>query len=97
MWGLEMFRVACNDVHIVSNFGSPPLYFDMQQHRDAILEGVAASSVQLPCGLSVCSIGNRTAQYILPLCGSLYMRGSRPGGFHMAGLTSALGVSCGLI
>ena len=92
-----MLRVALYEVHTLSNFGSPPLHFDMQQYRDAILEGVAASSVQPPCGLSVCSIGNRTAQYILPLCGLLFMKGSRPAEFRMAWLTSALGVSCGLM
>ena len=95
--GLEMFRVALYEVHTVLNFGSPLLYFDIQQHRDVILEGVVASSVQPPCSLSVCPIGNRTAQYILPLCGSLYMKGSRPGGFRRAWLTSALGVSCGFM
>ena len=79
-----MFHVALYELYTVSNFGRPLLYFDMQQHRDAILEGVAASSVQPPCGLSVCSIGNRTTQYILPLCGSLYVDASWPGGFRMA-------------
>ena len=57
-----MFRVALCEVHTVSNFGSPPLYVDMQQSRDAILEGVVASSVQPRCDFSVCFIRNRTAQ-----------------------------------
>ena len=94
MW---VFCVALCEVHTVSNFESPPLYFDIQQHRDVILEGVAASSVQQPSGLSVCSTENRTAQYILPLCGSLYIKGSRPRECRMAWVTSALGVSCGLM
>ena len=85
-----MFGVAVYEVHTFSNFGSPPLYFDIQQLREALLEGVAASSVQRPCTISVCSIETRAAQYILPLCASLYMNGFRPGEFRMAGLTSTL-------
>ena len=54
--GLDMFHMALYEVHTVPIFGGPPLYSDMRQHRDAILEGDAASSVQPPCGLSVCSI-----------------------------------------
>ena len=84
--GFEMFRVALYEVHTVPNFGRPPMYFDMLQHRDAIPESVAASSVQPPCGLSVCSIENRTAQYMFPLCGSLHVKGSRPREFRMAWL-----------
>ena len=38
-----MFRVVLYEVHTASNFGGPPLYFDMQQHRDAILEGVVVA------------------------------------------------------
>ena len=93
----EMFRVALYEVHTVSNFGSPPLYFDRWQHRDAILESVAASSVQPPCGLSVCSIENRAAQYVFPLRGSLYFKGSQPGQCCMTLLTSAFRVLCGLM
>ena len=92
-----MFRVALYEVHTVSNFGISPLYFDIQQHRDAIPKGVAAGSMQPHCGLLVYSIENRTTQYVLPLCGSLYMKGSWPGGFRMAWLTSALLVSGGLM
>ena len=54
--GFEMFRVALYEVYTASNFASPPLYVDIQQCRDAILEGVAAKSVQPPCELSVRSI-----------------------------------------
>ena len=43
--GLEMFHVALYEVHTLSNFGIPPLYFDIQQHREVLLEGVAASSI----------------------------------------------------
>ena len=93
MGELEMFRVALYEVHTVSNVGSPPLYFDRWQHRDTILEDVAASSVQPPCGLSVRSIGNRTAHYIHPLCGSLGMKGFLPWEFCMTWLVSALGGS----
>ena len=54
LWGaLGCFFWHYMKNHIVSNFGSPSLYFDMQQHRDVILESVAASSVRSPCGLSV--------------------------------------------
>ena len=43
--GFEIFRVALYEVYTASNFASPPLYVDIQQCRDAILEGVAAKSV----------------------------------------------------
>ena len=77
-------------VNTFSNFGSPPLYFDTQQHREAILEGAAASSIQPPCPFQFFSIDTRTAQFILSLCSSLYVDGFRFGEFRMAGLTSAL-------
>ena len=92
-----MFRVALYEVPNVSNFGSPALYFDINQHRDTILEGVAASSVKSPCSLSACCIGNRTAQCILPPCGSLDVKVSRPWEFCMIWLTSVFGSSYGLM
>ena len=49
--GFEMFRVALYEVHTVSNFGSPPLYLDMRQHREALLGDVAATTLEPLCGL----------------------------------------------
>ena len=73
----EPFHVFLYEIHIL-NFGSPPLYHHMQQHRDAQIGGGAATT-------------------LAALCGSLYVKGSRPGEFRMVGLTSALSVSCGLM
>ena len=92
-----MGGVAIYEVHTFSNFGSPPLHFDIQQLREALLEDVAASSIQPPCAISIYSIETRIALYILPLCASLYMNRFRLGEFRMAGLTSTLGVSGCLI
>ena len=94
---LDMFRVPLFEVHAASNFASPPLYFDIQQRRGVILGGIAASSVQPPCALSICSIENRVAQCILSQCGLLYMKGSRPGEFRMAWLAAAFVVLCALM
>ena len=107
-----MFGVAVYEVNTFSNFASPPLYFDIQQHREAILERISFYVVlhevhMLNFGSPPsyhdiqqhrdALISCGAATTLAVLCGSLYVKGSWPEGFRMVGLTSALSVSCGLM
>ena len=45
----EPFHLALYEVHML-NFGSPPLYHYIQEHRDALIGGGAAVTLVVLCG-----------------------------------------------
>ena len=59
--GLTMFCVALYGVHM-SNFGGPPLYLDIQRHREALLGDVAATTLAALCGL-LCVKGSWSREF----------------------------------
>ena len=58
---LIMFCVALCEVHM-SNFGGPPLYLDIQQHREALLGDVAATTLAALYGL-LCMKGSWSREF----------------------------------